>query len=734
MRRDLDKIKGKQSKLKPDKFRTWEARKAESKIINSLLKPLQNQRGAVPVPEVTADIKGSFGRTTKLLDKYLGALSTRAENIDPSIKNLLIEFELDYNTKIEDLIRQTLPLIKATRKMSKADYKEFDFARKNADTETINKFLDKYNDIGLKKEYEKFRALDDVLIEQARNSGFKVNYLKEHNPREVKDFEGLMDHLYKTDQYSTVELFIRARERKLNRPLTRNERIELVNSIFRGYADERVTLSKPGQLKLRKLRKLTPEMAKFFGDSNSAMLRYISDVVSAIEARKIFGKGVNKDSDIYNLENTFGSYILNLAEQKKLSWSQELELRTILKARFAPVGTKGIVTTIKNLSVIDVMGSPASALRQVGDIAWALVENGIIPTVKVAPRAVVGKSWYTKESLGISKIGAEFSDKTTSAKAVDRVFRMIWLTKIDAIGKEILINSSYINAVARSRSKNPTVVAELMQELREFRSPKQAEELMMTLRNNGDSRDVRLYLLRKLSEYQPATLTELPEGFISGGNARLFYMLKSFDLKKFDVYRRKVFKQLKTKGKRASGIKNLIKIAFFLTLMEATGDMLIDLFLGRPVSFGRSFMNRLSHIAVSRYMSGRIGKEGLGTAIGEQILPPTQLVDSVTKDILSAGDKKGLETTKSIPFVGKWLYWRYGKGADKLKKQQEKEEKAAETNTLRKLRRSYMPTGKIERTERPKRNLRRSYMPKGKIERTKKPKRKLERKIKRPEE
>ena len=666
-----------QKKMKSALGNAWEkVKKYIQEVWKSLkaAKPVMDERGSVTTKELSRALK----RTGKFADRQLGALTTRAENIHPTIKNKLIEFELDSNTKIENLIRLALPFIKSTSKMTKFDYKNFDLARKNSNKKQIDIYLKKYPKVA--GEYKQIRLLLDGLREYALKAGYKFNYLEEYHPREVKDFEGLMDYLHRKDKWSTIDLFLKAHAAKKKRSLTREEEINLVNSLFRGYADERITLSKPGQLKIRKLRKLTPEMNEFFGDSNSALLRYIADITIAVESRKIFGKGVDKKSELFNLNNTIGAYVLDLVKEKKLTPSQELELRSILKARFNPVGTSGIVTTIKNLSVIDVMGSPFSALRQVGDIAWSFIESGVIPTVKVFPRALVGKSEFTKESLGISKIGAEFSDKTTSAKAVDRVFRMIWLTKIDAIGKETLINASYDVAVRRAKSTNSKVVDKFWEELAPIFG-KKTNELLKTFRDQGDSRDVRLYLLRKLSEYQPATLSELPQGFIEGGNFRIAYMLKSFDLKKFDVYRRKVFRQIATKGQRLSGLRNLIKIVFFLTLMEATGDMLQDLLRGKPVDFSDLFLNRLAHFAISRYTTRRIRREGLGKALMEQMLPPTQIVNSLSKDILTAGDEKGLETTKSIPLVGKIYYYRFGKGAERI--QEERAEKKRSQNAIR---------------------------------------------------
>ncbi len=187
---------------------------------------------------------------------------------------------------------------------------------------------------------------------------------------------------------------------------------------------------------------------------------------------------------------------------------------------------------------------------------------------------------------------------------------------------------------------------------------------------------------------------------MEGGNNRIFYTLKSFDLKRLDIYRRKAFREIASgEVKRVrKGLKALIMLTMFMTFMEANADTIIDIFLGRPINFTKAFMTRLRHFAISRYMQRRARREGWGKATWEQIIPPTQFVDSIGKDIASAGDKKGLETTKSIPLVGKWYYWNFGKGASKIEKQKAKEEK--ETNVIRRIR---PERSRIERS-RPTRN------------------------------
>lgn len=680
----------------------------------------------------TKKLVKSFGRLT---DVQLGAISTRLGNIDPSIKNRMREYELDSALKVEMIIKEALPFIKINSKLPKEDNKAFDIARKNRDSKEIKRIQEKY---GFEKEGDKVRAILDVLFDEADAVGYTANKLVHYHPREVTDLAGLIDYEHKQDNWSVVEEIIakknRKREKDGNKPLTHEEEIQITNSLFRGYADERITLSKPGQLKLRRIHTITPERDVFYADSNSALLRYINDVVLAIEAKRLFGTNKNKGID---LDNTIGAFILRLSKEKNLSPSQARDVRRILKARFDGVGTSGAMTTFKNLTLIDVMGGFKSAITQVGDIAWALYDSGIIESVAVAPRALVGLSRFTKEDLGVSRIGAEFSDKSKSAKAVDWVFKRIGLTKVDAIGKEILINSAYNKARKRSikaqredksgvlgrrrfRAKNKWRI-----ELAEIFG-KDVDTVINDFANRKDTRNTRLYMLHKLSDFQPATLSELPEGFLIGGNWRILYMLKSFDIKKFDVYRREVFQQIagsnpkqiagplkyekvtEKSGPRIyesriktslKGFRNLIKLAMFLTAMEATADAIKDLMSGRKVVISDLVVQNLAGFLISRYRRGQMRRDGVGSGWFKQIVPPFKWLDAVGKDIDESWKKgspvgiRDSELVKSVPGGGQIYYDRWGKGK---KRRDKKEGKTRGVNSIRQIKVPQVKSRKVK--------------------------------------
>jgi hypothetical protein len=157
-------------------------------------------------------------------------------------------------------------------------------------------------------------------------------------------------------------------------------------------------------------------------------------------------------------------------------------------------------------------------------------------------------------------------------------------------------------------------------------------------------------------------------------------MLKSYTLKLFDVYRREAVKEIFSGDKQRAiqGMKNLTMILALLMLTGAGADELKDYILGRNTDFDDRVTDNLWKLAgLSKFITWQVRREGLGTAAFKQIMPPFAFVNALGNDIIHANDIKrhpknemwvnGLDTTNSIPVVGKLVYWQYGRGTQKHK-------------------------------------------------------------------
>ena len=435
------------------------------------------------VSKVVSEIKEGF-------DKFLGASSTRLGNVSQKLKAKVRRLDYDINKNSETDIKEVLPLLKKARKsMSKDDFVDWDYARKNSGVEKINELIKKH---GLEKEYQAYRETLDRLREEAIDVGLEIGEIEEYAPRVLKDSRGFLQAIEKGTEWPIYTRRIKERAAGLGismEEMTHDQKAMIVsNMILGGYTG----LGGIPATKARKLTKIPPELNRYYMDSDSALMSHIYSMRKGIEARKFFGKIPEKVSAIRTRLNAaqaalrkvndqladkddrlsvddrtkltaqknkhfgniqehwaylekytqqrdyrenIGTYILELIESGEIKPHQERIVNDILTARFHEQGTRGIIQAYKNFSYIDTMGSPISALTQIGDLAFSAYNNGLIQALKLAGKSALGKSRITRESVGITKIAQEFEGSNALGKAVTTVFKLVGLEKIDASGK-----------------------------------------------------------------------------------------------------------------------------------------------------------------------------------------------------------------------------------------------------------------------------------------------------------
>lgn len=637
-------------------------------------------------------------------DKYLGAISTRLGKISEKLKNKMRELDYNIGTNFAKDTLNVKPLLdKAKKNMTSDDFKIWDYARKNSDVDRINELIKKYD---LKKEYDAYRKTVDKIRDEAIDVGLEVGKIEEYAPRVLKDTEGFLKAMGKDPEFPIITRRVQERARELGisySELTDDQRADLISNMLLGGGGG---LAGPSFAKERKIEKIPAKLNRYYMDSDAALMQYLYSMRKGIEARKFFGKVPDKVKkaktrlndalkrireldpvkdkkkindlksnayayrnilDMYKIQRDYteniGSYIDDLIIKKEIKPGDESVVRDIMMARFHEKGTSGLTMGYKNLSYIDTMGSPMSALTQIGDLGWAMYEGGFIPALKHAYRSVRGKSRISRDDLGVTHMAQEFADSDTLGKAVNKVFQLTGLEKMDAIGKETLVNAS-LDKYEKMARKQPGKLKMKIQKI--FGSD--TDGVIDDLKNGDITENVKLLVFHRLLDFQPVTLSEMPQKYLDAGNGRLFYMLKTFTIKQFDVFRNEAFGKIKNgdRAEKIEGMKNLAKLSMFLVLANAGADELKDLMSGRKTDLSDRVVDNVLRLGgISKFVTWQARTEGVGTALAKQILPPFKFANSLSKDIVSAGDGKGLETVSSIPILGKLAYWHMGRGTSK---------------------------------------------------------------------
>jgi hypothetical protein len=598
--------------------------------------------------------------------------------------------------------------------MNRDDFADWDYARKNSDIKKINELIDKYD---MRSEYEAYRKVLDDTRKEGLDVGLVIGEIEEYAPRILKDDRGFLKEIGKPEYrplYSD-QLKKRAQDMKMSvESLPLDLKADIISNIMLGGW---VGLGGIPATKHRVLQKIPANLNKYYMHSDAALMQHLYSMRKGIEARKFFGEIPKKVKEIrkrlyhvqsqirelskslkgklsetelakikkqrnkyislekqymayiqkYALQRDYteniGAYIVELIEKKEIDAKHERIVNDMLKARFHEVGTRGVIQMYKNLSYIDTMGSPISALTQIGDMAWAMYEGGLIRSLKYAYKAAVKKSRITKEDVGVERIAQEFADSGTLGDVVSKVFKIVGLEKIDSIGKEALLNTALEKYQGRAK-KEPLKLKRELTPIFENETDSVIEDLV----NDEISENVKLLVYSRLLDFQPVALSEMPQRYLDAGNGRLFYMLKTFTLKVFDVFRNESYNKIRygNKADKIQGMKNFVRLSLFFVLANAGADELKDWVLGRKTDFeDRIVDNVLRLCGVSKFVTWKARTEGVGSALARQILPPFKFIDSAGKDIITAGDEKGLEVIGSIPVVGKLAYWHIGRGTSK---------------------------------------------------------------------
>jgi len=667
----------------------------------------------------------------QLIDKGLGSISTRLKNVDPMLRSEIRNLDFRTSQKIVTALRIAHPLLEKTKQMSPQDKFVWDAARRNSDEVKIKELATKYNMIA---DQEKLRSVLDQIRQDAIDVGYDVGFIEEYWPRVIKDQEGFLQATKGISQRPVITDAIKVYADKLGMTVEKFEieypeqAADIASNTILG---RNLGLGGPGNIQARQYETVPPELNKFYMDSDAALMQYIYSMTKKIEARKFFGKvperiaslkaekkrkqvmlteyeksnntariddvsgdliRIEQELDKYKLQRDYteniGTYINDLRMSGRIQADDEKVVRDILDARFHEHGATGIVNAYKNMSYIDVMGSPISALTQIGDLAWAMyvgkvwTPRGLADTIKNVGKAITKKSEITKEDLGIERIAQEFADGTTLGNAVSWVFKKVGLERIDSIGKETLINNAFSNykVMASTEAGRQT----LLKQIKPIFGT-QSEGIINDLLAGNPTDNVKMLLYHRLLDFQPVALSEMSEQYLKSGNGRVFYMLKTYTLKQFDVFRNEAWHKIKT-GERdqvIEGIGNMIKLVSLLTLANAGADELKDWMLGKETKFEDHVIeNFLTMGGASKYVRMQTTREGLGSGLIGQILPPFRFVNSISKDLNQlygsyiTGDTIDFDHARiveSIPIGGKLYYWHYGRGEDYKKSSNEQE-------------------------------------------------------------
>ena len=595
----------------------------KDKIKNKIISTLTKERDAL-----------------RQLEIILKPISSVLEGIDPILKRKLRDFEYDLLQKTKFRREVVFNFFDKAKNMTEEDFYYLDLAFKNSHQPKIDELINKY---GLEKEYNTLRIMLDQIRQDYIDTGGDIGFIENYIPRSLDDLDGLRQTIFNIDpnlQTLYNKLQKEAIEKKNGEPLTIEEKEHIMSMIMRGY--KTLNSGDPKSAKPRTIKIIDSEINKFYKPSSQSLMNYIENMTDVIEKRKFIGQGeIN--------ENAIAKFIVEVNERTPLTVKQEQTLKEVLNSRLNPQATSPIISDIKNSTYILTMGSFISAITQIGDLAYSLDQAGFFETLGT----LVTTKKIKIEDIGIEKIGQEFTSNRGTGKAVDSIFKIVGLSKMDRLGKETLINSIY-NRYSKE-AKSGKISKQFKKDIESYFDTKDQEKINQLIQDFADgivTEDVQILVFNKLLDHQPVTQSEMPQGYLNANKGRLLYQLKTFTIRQLDVIRRKIvndIKNAKTYKEKALGFANFTRFLMMFLVAGVPKDALKDLILLRPIKniSDYAFDNLLQFIGASRYHIYQVERYGFRGIINKFVGPPSVSVgEELLTDIERLRKNISLEKTK----------------------------------------------------------------------------------------
>lgn len=604
---------------------------------------------------------GAKGRN-EWWNKAVIPISTRAKRVNIKLRNKLRAYDYGVNTKLNRYYAQIKPFLDKWATMTETDAVAFDLALKNSYVEKQLEIVNKY---GAYDEFVAVKNLLNSLFDQAVDVGIELGYTADYFPRQIDDVDGFMAYIYGSSMASQLRRALRAADPE--NVMTNEERAAFFDKYLRGFNRKDLNKPLPGNTKDRSIDIVTAEMNKYYKTSMQALINYVDGMNASIESRRFWGF---KYDDI---NQSIGALTANLVDSGVIAPEQDYEVQNILRARFKDKGvTNKWLNLQKNVSYIYTMGGINSAITQIDDISMSLYKAGLWNTVQ----SVFSKNrpGLSREELGLERIGQEFAEASASSQAVNAVFKLTGLDKIDAFGKNTLINATF-NKFQKMAQRNPEELRKRIESVME----QETEQTIEDIKNGVVSENVKLLMFNELADVQPISLSEMPEWYLTSGNGRVFYMLKTFTIKRLDIFRNECFDKIRD-GKTKEGIQNLFRLAIFMILCGASKDAIIDMLFGRDFGMTDTMVNNVLGLAgISKYSLYKARDEGFTGFASSFIIPPvfaptSDLLSDIYKSLFSKKGKdiSDYEIWKGVPLIGRFYYWWLGGGKAKQERKKKK--------------------------------------------------------------
>lgn len=629
-------------------------------------------------------------QAVKGADYGLGLISTRIRNKSESLLKRGRDYERQLRRNAHDKIETAAPFLKELNNLKGADAAAVDLALTSNNKAALQSALTRNPQLA-----KSWSAVDQLIKTEGRaliRAGLVKNLRSDYLfPRVVIDRPGLVEKLGGVAKEG-LERKLAEAEAKTGQALSPVEESTIINQYLRRLDTSDYA---PGFTKGRKIAEVTADLRPFYAAPGEALHQYLSATTRAIEKAKFFGRDLVREGEGGRVDTnaSIGELVRRERERGKLTAADEVELREMLQSRFG-AGERGaspLIQTVKNLTNAGLLGNIVSAGTQLSDLGSVFYAHGIRPTLEALTQKLAGTQRLSARELGLlghiseelistgrdpkflkkfpPKVAAKLAPLFNSAKFVESTFKWSGFQALDGLAKDVHLNAPLIKY--QRLLKTAKGERELSAKYKEAFG-EEYPQLEADLKAGKVTENTRSLSFSELSDFQPTSKLEMPQGYNDMPNGRLVYMLRSFVLKQADIVRRDAYnnikKGLQTKDYRqvAKGFNNLLKFSLTMGISGATVAMLTDWISGRKVDFKDLDIagNLLKTFGWSRWVMDKMRTGDWNDAVLSLTVPPFQMWADITK--------RDPKAVRYIPILGKLLYSHEMGGAEKADAAEEK--------------------------------------------------------------
>ena len=616
-------------------------------------------------------------------DKYLGAISTRIRNISEPILGALRRTESHLAIKTQQRMSRIRPFQQELAKIKGPLKDQVSRTLANGQFDAAIALMNRSNTKAGEIFTKEIKPLLTELKDELDDVGFSFKGIEDYFPRNIsqanytkwqKRYGNEKDGIIQKAKDSYLKK-LQEKDSKV-KALTEQQEQDVINGVLMGrsYMGNKPL---PDFVRKRSIEKIDGEQLQYYDLPEQALEQYIRRATNEIEVGRFFGnrKKLGRGTEQIDLESTVKTGDIGKVLQKeldKLSSDDQNVIRDLLHARFVsgqtPLGNT--FGAIRDLGYMYTIANPMSALVQLGDVAVSAALRG---------------SWNTLTSLMLPKrvklsqvlddtISKEFADPSLFAKALEKSFKVSGFKMVDKLGKETILNAALKSNTKLVRSDKG------IKKFREKWSGIMGDEIDVViddLKAGNVTDNVKFLLFNELSDFQPISLSEFPQGYLEAGKSKVLYMLKSFALKQMDVVRREVIQEYK-KGNKGQAALKAFRIGAYLSASGLTIQQTKQILSGKETANAdelpsEALWNLLGVYGLSKYTSDKYLARGeISQAVANTLAPPMTVVDTLAKGTTQGEPEKLL---KLIPVFGGLLYNWLGGGAEKYNEYLEKTRK-----------------------------------------------------------